>query len=525
MNFLPSIFGRASSPKPSSSPTSAPSTGLPSRKPASAPRATYDFDRGIGHSNRKTVTIETSGEDAILTSALRNKLVAIQRDASRNDPNTIALQQQRKVNIVGLIGGKLTLTTPSEAFNTAAANWFNGVWAKEAEFTQGLHLNDLLKLCVTAKDCSGDYVLVFDDGLLGDTGRVKMFEADEIANPDTAAVAALKASGYTVSQGLVYDGHGRHVMTCCSSSQRGQASFSPGKYITLSRTENTRRNRDYWIYVSRNYRANQGRGVPLFAATANTLADIYELIQTELQAAKLNSKLVMQLVDTSTPEQKPEGLDAFDPPEGESVEGEALAVPAAPVSLDLDPLKQIDAAIANMPPQTKLEVFATNRPNEKLIEFSKNMQGLVSAVYGMGRTYVTLDPESSYTAFRGASVMAWVTFEEEQKFIERYILDWLGYKAIEYGIRSKQITAPAPEGWETHFEWRWPKLREVDELNAVNARTAELRIGFGTYQDKFGSDWKARLAQVAAEKVECESLGLTHPMQVTVAGAQIAPAQ
>lgn len=509
MKFFSSFFGRASAPKPSSPPASI--------VPAKSPRATYDAVRGIGSGTRKRVAIETTGnEDSVLTHAVRTRLVAMQRDANRNDPNTLAISQQRKVNIVGNIGGKLTLTTADDAFNVAAANWFNGIWAKEAEFTQGLHFNDLLKLCVTAKDCSGDFVLVFDDGVLGGTGRIKMFEADEIADPDSATVAKLKAEGKTVSQGLVYDSKGRTVGVCCSTSERGRPSFSSGKFILFNRTPNQRQNRDFWVYVSRNYRANQGRGVPLFAATASTLADIYELVQTELQAAKLNAKLVMQLVDTSAPDQRPQGLEAFEPAEGEAAE----VVPQAPIALDLDPLKQLDVAIANMPAQTKLEIFATNRPNEKLIEFSKNMQGLVSAVYGMGRTYVTLDPESSYTAFRGASVMAWVTFEEEQKFFERYVLDWAAYKAISFALDNGELPG-APAGWENNLEWRWPTLREVDELNAVNAATGRLRIGFGSYRDRFGSEWESRLEQIAEEMNACKRLGLTHPMQVTVAGAQV----
>ena len=62
-------------------------------------------------------------------------------------------------------------------------------WTRDADFFDGLSFNTLLKLILKTYILGGDMVLVFDDGLLEDSGKVVVYEPDEIGSTTDEAIA------------------------------------------------------------------------------------------------------------------------------------------------------------------------------------------------------------------------------------------------------------------------------------------------------------------------------------------------
>jgi len=283
----------------------------------------------------------------------------------------------------------------------------------------------------------------------------------------------------------------------------------------------------FWVMYRGTWRFNQGRGVSPSSSTNNTLADIHDLTASETEAAKLNSKLVGQVLDSASDEPEDVVPPEFKPgdltEEEETVEGVDTSTAEAEEdqeTLTLDKLDAIGAMYNIMPPKLKMDLFDTKRPNDKVIEFVDWLAGNASGVHGLGRIFATLNPLQSYTAFRGAQCLSWPSILEMQKSIERYICDWAGRNALRWGARKQGLVLP--DGWERGMSWRWPVMTEVNELTGEKAREAKYKNGSTTFKKEHGPDWEAHLNQVAAEIKYCKKIGMIHPAMVTASGQVIA---
>ena len=113
MKSLFSIF-RRSSPAPSAS-------GSPSSK---RPAPTFSFSKGYEAVSspfdqmRRSAVVELQGEDKQLPARARLRLTNLQRDMMRNSPTRVMQDQQRRVNVVGHVGGKMYASFPT-AFSAA----------------------------------------------------------------------------------------------------------------------------------------------------------------------------------------------------------------------------------------------------------------------------------------------------------------------------------------------------------------------------------------------------------------------
>lgn len=477
--------------------------------------------------------IEFGGEDDILSANYRNKMTNLMRQDMRNAPFSRIIDQQRRVNVVGLVGGKLTMTTEDIDFNARVQDWFNEDWAPSAEFTDGLHFNESLKLSVSSIDNGGDIVKIFDNQLFDDSGRIRAFESDEIANMREQEFKARYGKfGWKQSQGRISDRFGRTIGAIVSTSQRGRTEFDADKCFVLVRDLSTDPRDAHFIFSRALWRFNQGRGVSPRSAAINTLTNIYSLLGSETEAAKLNAKLFGQLVDQS---QQP-AEDSIptnyrpteDDPEGESeptdgLETDSELADASPPEVTFEAFKEVGAFYDVMPPQMKWELIETARPNEKVIDFVQFQAGMATGVHGMGRIYATLNPENSYTAFRGAQCLSWPSIEEGQKDLERKECDWAARNAIRWALDRGRIKGirSIPDRWENKLSWAWPTMREVNEVDSETARQKKLGNLMTTYQDMLGPDWEKKLEQSAKEIAWCKERGIAHPALQTVSGGTI----
>ncbi len=475
------------------------------------------------------IELGNDGEDSILNSPLRNKLTNQLRNQLRNSPTGRIIDQQRRTTIVGYSGGNLILNFPKgfEKSQEAWESWFNQEWAPTAEFVDQMHLNDLVKNALSAEDQGGDMVLLFDDNLLDDSGRILAFESDEIANiPQSDFEKRFK--GYKQSLGRIYDNFGRFCGVIVSRQQRGMSEFDILKSVILSQDPKADRRESFWVMPRHVFRLNQGRGVSPMSAAATSMINTHEIVASETQAAKLNSKLFGQILDSSEPESKTPVPAEFAP--GQTDDEPAVETPgetdagtdtAGQPELTFDDFEAIGAMYDLMPPKLKMELLETKRPNPNMPEFIDWLVGMSGGVYGFARPFATLNPIQSYAGFKASQAITKPSITEAQKHLERYILDWAGRNAFKYAIRKGLVTEVLPENWRNMMEWEWEDLPEVNQVDAENAREKALQNATGTYAEFLGKGARKKLLRFKDEVEFFRVNGLTHPSMKTVSGTVI----
>ena len=488
---------------------------------AAQPQKTTSFARGgyeiIGNSgNRRSFTPETQGEDGIVGDYGRNRLTAAGRDMMRNSPTRGTMDQQRRVNIVGTVGGKLHASFP-EGFEDAAKavmQYVNRVWAPHCEFTYGKSLNWILKTIITAEDVGGNVILVFDDGILtgGEgTGTIRGFEADEIAGVQDAEFAARFPKSFRQSGGFVYDNFGRFAGAFVSTVQRGMQTFEKGKFITLRRGASAAN----WIAIGPMRRFNQGRAVPPGASALTTAVDLHEILSSETLAAKFNAQLVGQIIHDIGGDSTPApGFSApTDKPAATDKDAETVK------RVTLEHLRNIGIRYQDMPEGVKMELIDTKRPNANMPQFVDFLTGLIGGTHGLARVYSTMKAQTSYTAFRGEQVMTWPSFEEAQKDLEREVCDWAARLAIARAVKRGEIAATLPDDWEYMLAWTWPKMREVSEKDAQAALEKKLQNGVTSISRELApGEFDKLMEERKREKKAFDEAGLVYPGTTTVAG-------
>ena len=494
--------------------------------------AGYDVATSRGTGKRRSAVIEHGSEDEILNASRRLHVLNLTRDGMRNAPQVRAIVQQLRVLVVGLQGGKLTLTTGDGDWNTVAQDFFAG-WSRRVDFIDETGLNDCLKLIVTALAAEGgDYAMLFDDGTItgdGGTGRVRFFESDNIANMQEQDFAS-RFPGYVQSQGLIYDTFGRWVGIVVSGKKRGQQVFAKDECFSLVRDPQAEIWESPWYYGKRKWRLLQGRGISPQTVAIAALLDMYEIVSAEIQCGKLNSKIFAQVIDTLGVGDGTDGSEDVDAgatdSEAEPAEGETeTSTTTEEVALDVTNFEaNAGAQTLNMPYGFKMDLLDTKRPNKDMIQFVEWLNGGAAAVHGLARVYSGLKAETSYTAFRGEQTISWASIEEFQKELERGPLDWMGVHALRWGIATGQL-AEGPAGWETKLAWQWPQMREVNEVDAQTAVSAKIKNYLATYQSLLGPNWKQILTQVAGEMEWFKDQGLVHPALQTVSGQVVTAGQ
>lgn len=471
-------------------------------------------------SQRRAATVETGGEDKQLSPYQRNQLVNLSRDMMRNAPERVMQDQQLRVNIVGCEGGKLHASFPKgfEDAANAVMHYFNKVWAPRAEFTFRQNFNWVLKTALTAQDVGGNVVLVFDDGVLtggNGTGRVRGFEADEIADIPQDLFAKYFPKTYKQSRGFIYNDSGMFCGLFASTSQRGAGVFEPSAgFLTLKLDPFDDATQPNFIVLGDMRRYNQGRAVSPLVSALTALVDLHETVASEAQAAKLNAQMVGQILESETaePDDVSPGLD-----DRETADA-TQALPET-VKFSTKELKAIGAHFDKMPYGLKVELLDTKRPNLNIIAYVEHVTGVIGATRGLARVYSTLKAQTSYTAFRGEQAMSEQSFRESRKDLERLVCDPIARLVIARAVRLGLITATLPEGWEEMLAWKWPKMIEVNEKDAQAALKLKLENGVTSLTRELGPGEMERiLDERRREKELFDSAGLIYPGTVTTSG-------
>lgn len=482
-------------------------------------------------------SVEHYGEDYQLRNGRRGYLLALMRDNFRNAPEARSICEQRALNVVGDVGGKLQLVTQDDAFNRAANLYFS-MRARRIEFSNGLKLNELLRRVQISLDIGGDLVVVADVATASapapfcGSGKLRVFDADEIGNlPADHFEATYGKKGYIQRDGLIYDTFGRHIGVIVSTAERGKTTFAADKALVLFQDPDSF-DEPNWVYIQHGWRTNQGRGVSPFAPVAGTLHNVESIAVSETAAAKLNAQMLgayKRTGDAADESQLPDALtkpvivdeNGVDPVTGEEVEA-AEEVTDEPEIFPDEFARASGAFFDVLPDGYEAQLYDTKRPNNNVKDFLRFLTGRAAAALGMGVQYVTLDPMASYSAFRGAQVLARPAFNRAQKTLERDLCDWIAAVLIGQAIESGFLPAPnSDEDFRDCLYWKWPKQEECNAVDEQNALRLKLQNGTASYREVFGPSWRERLREIGEEAAACRAAGLLHPMTVTVAGAPV----
>lgn len=469
---------------------------------------------------------EHENEDQILSEWQRGAMLNLARNQARNSSTLCSILKQFDLQAVGTTGGKATFVFDDPVVAEKLRGAF-AAWARNADFFDGLPLNAFLKLVLKTYILGGDMVLLFDDNMIEDSGRLLIYEPDEIGNLSKEDFAKAYGDGYSQSLGRVYNANARFCGAIVSRSCRGEKLFALDKSYTLKLDPNASVLDSAWIMPRNVFRVAQGRGVSPLCSSLATIIDLEDLTNYELQAAKKNSQTLAQVVSTDDREDGPvlgsalAGSDFSGMTDDEINAAVMAEAEEAPTVVTLDQIRGAGVLYEAMPDRKKLELLDTKHPNANMPEFIRWLAGRSAAPFGLGSVYATLKADASYTAFRGEQVMSQPAFEEAQKFLEG-VCDWIIYRWAKWAVRKNVIGQNLlPANWLHLVTWQWPKMREVNQVDEQNAVSMKLKNGTGSYLEIYGADWKEKLAQIAEEIKFCKSVGLPHPALQTVSGGII----
>ena len=143
-------------------------------------------------------------------------------------------------------------------------------------------------------------VLMFDDGLIEDSGKVIVYEPDEIGNTTDEALVRHYGKSARQSLGRIYNSNGRFIGAVVSRSQRGQTLFLPDQSYFLRRDPDASMFDSFWLMPRNVFRVAQGRGISPLSTSLSTIIDLEDLCGYELAAAKKNSQTLAQVLQDSS---------------------------------------------------------------------------------------------------------------------------------------------------------------------------------------------------------------------------------
>ena len=215
--------------------------------------ARYKIVSGFDQTQREGGITETLNEDGILRQYARGRLLDLARNSVRNSATFNTILKQMDFNVCGTKAGKVILDFPDLNTSKEVVELFSN-FTRSADFFDGLNFNSLLKLIMKNELIGGDCVVMFDDGLVEDSGKLIVYESDEIGSTSDEAVKERYGENAHQSLGKVYNGNGRWIGTIVSRSQRGAEVFEPDKCFFLHRDPDASTFDSLWIQPSNVWR-------------------------------------------------------------------------------------------------------------------------------------------------------------------------------------------------------------------------------------------------------------------------------
>ena len=533
---LSSIIRKLFPSKPAQRPVAKPAGNSSHRSCSSYPGrilARYDAVKMTGNRHRRLMDRGTEESEFIPYD--RMYAISLLRDMHRNQARFVSLEKSIARMTAGTV--KCQLNTQDAEWNRAAEHYFNRVFARDCLMQiPRQHLSELCQELVSSMIREGDVLVVYDSpGVAVGSNRLLVFEADQLIHMNDGDFAALYP-GCRQECGVILNEYGTTVGYIVSVLRMDdQMRYRPNTLTSLPARDCLVFSTDDAVLLASRYRPGQVRGVPEMLPVSICLDDADEMIKSELLTAKMGAKnwaTVYESEATQTARTDFELASAIealekagnvDPQTGHLIDPDAIPSAASVTAADRPHYASIDstdsAIVTYMEGRDRMDIHTPNRPNLHTDEFFRARNADAAAAIGLARSHSEMSVESSYTAFRGESLMTWSAIYDRQKQLERSLLDWLAEKVIAHGMEIGAVPAAAPDDWRNLVSWDLPEMPAIDERRTVDAQVAALKAGLTTYRELLGSDWEEKLAEYGREMQLIRDLDLPLSIRETVSGA------
>ena len=489
-------------------------------------RAQYDFTQPLnpaGGRKRRLARVETGDEETILSTWKRLQGLDLSRDLLRNDPATHGLAKTLRVQTIGDAGQlQFNDNTGDPWYEEAVAFW--NEWARTADFIDGSTFREIQQLAVSSLAFEGDFVVVLDVGQLSTvppgSGKLCLFEADQIVNLAPEDFAPYAAQGWTQTSGILRDKLGRRVGVIVSN-ERGRESVPASRAFVL--TMDPDRPEDApWRYVGRKFRFRQLRAVPDSISTLQTAIDSYEMLNLEIMSGKVSASRYGAIIEAPNVNGLvPSGFADGDAGTNEDEERADLEDEKA--ALDADGLEHYTGGNFDLlPAGSALQFDNGQRPSPNVQGFIDWGSDLIGRAHAIPHAVMRQKADSSYTAYRGDLLFGFMTHRDNRQFLEDNFSDPVARMVLRWAMRSGRLSADAPEGWERVIAWQYPALPSIDPQKEQAALAQQLKSGLTTFRDILGPAWKKKLEQLGDEVAWIRSQGLPLSVLETASGATVA---
>lgn len=264
--------------------------------------------------------------------------------------------------------------------------------------------------------------------------KLQIIEPDQIWSN-----RSMTDSGNEVRAGIEIDkSTGRHMSYFVN--------YHPGDYGMTIRFEEKRVYADDMIHLFVRTRANQTRGVPLFAPIVNTLKDRGEYLYTESVKQRVAACLAVLIKKNSHP--RPAQDD----------DGDKIT--------NLSP-----GMVGYLKPGEDIAVVDGRKTDGNFVPFNQTMDRASAA--GTGLSYATVSKDYSQTNFSGerTSLLAeHATYEEWQGFLEEYLCERVVDEALElrYLQGEREMPQDIQRVWQSKgFDWVDPEKEVKAAILAI----------------------------------------------------------
>lgn len=471
---------------------------------------------------RRKPIIEYGNEDTQLNTNSRYQIINLCREIERNTSAGKTLITQLKNNVIGT-EGKLQLNIKEKENAKKVNQWFNSIYAKNCDSKADQHLNDILKNILASVIREGDVLLVFDDFLKND-GKLIIYEADQLVEVQEnewknqkkwTEKITVNGKKQTVplqqSQGVVYDRYGAVV----------------AYIVTYKHGQQKQRLKDVTVlpinvckFVKNTTRPNQLRGTGEFNAIISDLHDVHECQTAEILTAKLGATMAGVITKKDSADEEavfrgginPETLIDIDPA---TITGQTTT----------DNYEQLEILCGGnleyLSTEEEFKPINFDRPNLDLQKFVTNVKNSAGAALGLAKCFSQLQTTASYTAFKGELSLSEITFKKWRKYIERYVCDWWGVKAIKWAIENNELNINLPEDWKYKISWTWPSPIIIDPVKDVKAKQQAIKDGYISYAELLGPDYKEKIDTASEGLKYARSKGLMLTADESKSGALI----
>lgn len=433
-------------------------------------------------------------------------LRARSRDQMRNAPVALGALNTTVSHVVGTglsyspaINGKILGLTEEEVEawqdNT---KWRFGSWAGslDCDLARKLNFYGIQGLGFRSMLESGDtFVLTPRIARSGKSKRLalQMFEADRVCNPKGKRDTATLIDGVEISPDT-----GETIACHVARKHPGDFQVVGNEWdrVTVRGDSTGRLN---LIHLFKPLRPGQVRGVPWIAPIIEPLKQLQRYTDAELNAAVISGLFSVFI------KMDPDAFaDLFEDPAQE-----AIVKNAGKWSGEMESGKAI-----NLLPGESIESANPGRPNAQFDPFWSAIVRQIGMALEIPFEVLTMHFQSSYSAARGAMLMAWKGFRDRREFLATNLCQPVFELWLADEVAEGRISAPGfftndviRAAWCAAI-WTGDGPGSIDPVKEVDAAQKRVDLGISTKQKEStlydGGDWQQnhqqRVKEINAEK-------------------------